>query len=458
MCYRFHPLLLDTLRNLLIPLGSEMATLRVGCAYAVMLRRTIESIRRWQVWTLSTGSSTYIIAVVILAATVVGTATARAHWTPLNIATYLGLLGCGIVAIESTRSVQEAKGGVGRDLQTVWYLAMAITLPPVYAFLAPLPLTVYRARRVRRAFIYRRVFSNATISLAYGVASIVFHKLPSSLAGATPSAGSHVIEWAGLAACCGVLAWAINNGLLLVAIRLADPEARIRNVFGGHEGIVSDTIELSLAVSLALVVAINPLLMALALPSVVLYRRYLMNAQLVAQVRIDPKTGLLNAGTWRHEAEVEVFRALRTGTSLALIVVDIDHFSSVNETAGRAAGDQVLRGIANTVMENLRGAGLVGRVGGEEFAILLPRAGEAEAKRIGERIRDHVSGEPVAIEDGSHAGFVFRLTVSIGIAVLDHSRRALAELIGAADEALSEAKSTGRNRVCMVPGDVVLEN
>src|SRR5581483_12422585 len=97
-----------------------------------------------------------------------------------------------------------------------------------------------------------------------------------------------------------------------------------------------------------------------------------------------------------------------------------------------------------TLTENLRGVGMVGRVGGEEFAILLPQTSEADAKSIGERIRDHISGEPIAIEDGSHAGFVFRLTVSIGIAVLDHSRRALTELIGAADGALSEAKATGR--------------
>jgi diguanylate cyclase (GGDEF)-like protein len=161
---------------------------------------------------------------------------------------------------------------------------------------------------------------------------------------------------------------------------------------------------------------------------------------------------MLNAETWRREAEVEFVRAVRGRSPLALIAVDIDHFSSVNETAGRLAGDQVLRRIAGILTDNLGGTGLAGRTGGEEFTILLPHTGEAQARRIGERIRDHIAGEPIAIEDGSHAGFVFRLTVSIGIAVLDHSRRALAELIGAADVALSEAKATGRNKVCVGPG------
>ncbi len=214
----------------------------------------------------------------------------------------------------------------------------------------------------------------------------------------------------------------------------------------------SDLLELSLAVALTLVVAISPVLMALALPTVVLCRRYLMQAQLLAQARIDAKTGLLNAGTWQREAAAEFYRALRSDAPLALVMVDIDHFSSVNETAGLEAGDRVLQDIARTVTQNLQGSGLVGRFGGKQFAILLPQTGETEARRIAERLRDHIAGEPIAIEDGSHAGFVFRLTVSIGIGILDRSRRALAELIGAADKALTEAKATGRNKVCVVPG------
>jgi diguanylate cyclase (GGDEF)-like protein len=429
-----------------------MIALRPRGSPASVIWTGITSIRKWQVWTLRIQSSVYIVSVVIAAAIVAAIAVARANWTAVDVGTYLALLGCGVVAIEATRTVREPTGGVARDLQTVWYLAIAITLPPVYALLAPIPLTAYRLLRVRRVLMHRRVFSNATISLAYGGASAAFHLIPASFAGATPGSGVHAITWTCLAACCGALAWIINNGLLLGGIVLSDPRARVRDLFGNREAIVSDLIELTLAVSLALVVAINPLLMALALPSIVLYRRHLMQAQLVAQARLDPKTGMLNAETWRREAEVEFVRAVRGRSPLALIAVDIDHFSSVNETAGRLAGDQVLRRIAHILTDNLGGAGLPGRTGGEEFRILLPHTGGAEARRIGERIRDHIAGEPIAIEDGSHAGFVFRLTVSIGIAVLDHSRRALAELIGAADVALSEAKATGRNKVCVGPG------
>ncbi len=324
---------------------------------------------------------------------------------------------------------------------------IAITLPPVFAFAAPIPLTAYRLARDRRAFAYRRVFSNATLILAYGAASVAFHAAPAGIAGPQPGTGLHVLTWTGVAAGCGVLTWLINHGLLVGAIRLADPEARIGDLYGDR--LVSDLIEFSMAVSLALVVAINPVLMVLALPSVLLYRRYLMSAQLVTHARIDAATGVLNAPMWRHEAEAEVLQALRARTPLALVVVEIDHFSSVKETAGREAADQVLRRVAGILTQTVQEAGQAGRLGGEEFAVVLPTASEAQARRLGERIRDHVAGEPVAIEDDSHAGYVFRLTVSIGVALLDQSGKARASLMRDADAALAEAKATGRNRVCV---------
>jgi diguanylate cyclase (GGDEF)-like protein len=423
-----------------------MAALRLPGVMAFGLRGVAARIRAWPVWALREPLRSYLIGITTLAVAIAVPAAVRTTWRPSDVAVFGALLACGLVAIESTKGVMEVHGTVGRDMQTVWYLAIAIALPPACAMLAPFPLAAYRLWRVRRGFMYRRVFSNATISMAYGAASVAFHAAPVRLAGAAPGVGSHVLTWIAVTAGCGALAWVINNGLLLGAIKLADPDARVRDLFGNREAITSDLIELSLAVSLALVVAINSVLMALALPSVLLYRRYMMSAQLVAQARLDPKTGLLNAGTWLGEAEVEFARALRSSDPLAVVIVHIDHLQSVRDTAGHPAGDQVLRAIAGTLTESLRGHDLIGRFGAEEFAMMLPRTGGDEARRIAERLRDHVAGQPVAIDSGSHTGFVFRMTVSIGIAVLDEPWDTLTELVNAAGCALDEAKSAGRDR------------
>jgi len=400
-----------------------MAAIRRPGVVTLPFRHVADSVARWQVWSLGEPLRSFLLTVIVFAAAVAAVAPARTPWHPSDLVIFAALLGCGVITIESSRSVAEAHGTVGRDLQTVWYLTMAVTLPPAYALLGPVPLCAYRLWRVRSGFAYRRVYSNATLSLAYGAASVLFHAVPRSVAGHPPGSGAHVLTWTGVVAGCAVVAWLVNNGFLLAAIKLADRRARVRDLFGNREASTSDLIELTLAVSLSLVVAINPVLMALSLPSIVLYRRYLMHSQLVAQARIDDKTGLLNAGTWRHEGEVEFARAQRTGTPLAIAMIDIDHFKTVNDTVGHPAGDRVLRGIASAVRDDLRGYDLTGRFGGDEIAILFPHTKANEARRISERLRDKIAGDPVVIEDGSHAGYIFRLTVSIGVAAADAPKK-----------------------------------
>jgi diguanylate cyclase (GGDEF)-like protein len=424
-----------------------MAAVRLPGAMTAPLRRVADSVARRQVWSLPEPVRTLVIGVVALAAAVMAAAAARTTWRPGDLAVFAGLLACGVITIESSRAVGEAHGTVSRDLQTVWYLAMAVALPPAYVLAAPVPLCAYRMWRVRSGFAYRRVYSNATISLGYGAASVVFHAVPRPVAGLAPGSGTHVLTWTGVVAGCGLIAWLINNALLLAAIKLSDRGVRVRDLYGNRETSTSDVIEFTLAVSLSLVVAINPVLMALSLPSIALYRRYLMHAQLVAQARIDAKTGLLNAGTWQHEAEVEFARAQRTGTALAVAMVDVDHFATVNDAVGHQAGDRVLRGIAGSLASDLRSYDLTGRYGGDEFAILFPHTGAGEARRISERLRDKIAGDPVVIEDGSHAGYIFRLTVSIGVAATDTPAGQVSNLVATAEAALRQAKAAGRNRV-----------
>src|ERR1700689_908868 len=429
-----------------------MGLLRLPGALATSVRHAVQDVRRWKVWSVKEPLRAYLVAAPVVVGLAVALTAANTHWDGRQALIFLALVGCGGTAIEATRKVKEPQGAAVRDLQSIWYLAIAIVLVPVYAFAAPMLLTLYKVIRTRPIVLYRRIFSNATISLAYGCASLVFHAIPDSVAGVHPGTQNHALTWTASVVACAVLGWIINHGLLVVAMKLDDPEARVREIVGSRESITSDLIELSLAVSLALVVAINPVLMALALPSVLLYRRYVLTAQLVGQARIDAKTGLLNAGTWRQEADVEVTRALRTRASLVLVIVHVDHLESVQDTAGGPGAGEVARAMAGPLTDNLRGYDLIGRFGGEEFAVLLPHTDTSEARRITERLRDNIAGQPIAIEDGARSGFIFRLTVSIGIAGLDQSRRGLADLIGAAGTAVTEAKTLGRNRVCVTPG------
>jgi len=428
-----------------------MAASHLPGALAGGCRRTMSRVRAWQVWSLAEPLRSYVLLVIVLAVAAIPLAIARSPWHPGQLMVFLGLLACAVVAIESTRTVKEIHGALVRDLLPVFYLAIAVILPPAYAAVAPVVLLIYRLRRVPGLVLYRRVFSNATISLAYSSVSFIFRALP-GLSRHPLGIGLHALAWSGVVAGCGALAWAINAGLVVIAIKLADPRARLRELMGNREALTSDFIELSLATSLALIVAIDPVLMALALPSIVLYRRYLMNAQLVALARIDAQTGLLNANTFCREAEVEFFQATRSHAPLALAMVNIDDFNSMKETVGNnLVIDQLRREIADMLKGQLRDHDLIGRFSGEEFAILLPQTGWDEAKRISERMRDHVAAEPIAIESGAQEGFVFRLTVSIGVAVLNESRRALSELIGAADTALGQARSSGWNKVYVLP-------
>ena len=311
-----------------------MAVLRQAAHACRRLLAKAAQLTGWPVWSLPEVLRTYVVGIIALAMLLGSVAVSCLSWRLPQFLTFVGLLACGVVVIEATRRQREIHGGFNRDLQSVWYLAMAITLPPGYVMLAPIPMTLYRLWRMPSGVLYRRVFSNATLSLAYGAASVAFRLIPRAVAGAAPGRDVHVLVWTAAVTGCAVVGWVVNHGLLLIAVKMSDQTTRIRDLFGTRDTVTADLLEMSLAVSLTLVVAINPVLMALALPSVVLCRHYLMRSQQVAHVRIDASTGLLNPRSWHREAEHEFFRALRTSTPLAVAMVDIDDFRSVQETAG----------------------------------------------------------------------------------------------------------------------------
>lgn len=401
-------------------------------------------ITQWPVWTLPGPLRAYVIALPAAGAGVLALSAAVAPWRLSQLGIFLPLLACGVLAIEATRNVAEPHGTVVRDMQAVWFLAIAVLLPPVYTLLAPIPLTCYKLARARGMVVHRRVFSTAAIGLGYGCASDAFHRVPATIAGTAPGTGSHAVTWAAAVILAGGLGWAIDVGLVVTAIRLSDPSARLREMMFSRESMSSDLVELGFGALTAVVASLEPVLLICAVPSVLLQRRFLMHAQLVNDARTDAKTGLLNAATWQREAAVELSRAVRTRTPLALALLDLDHFKIINDTFGHLAGDRVLREVADTLKQHMRHYDLIGRFGGEEFTILLPNTTALQAQYIAERLRTRIASLPITDDDGVLGT---HLTASIGIATLVDSHRDLNDLIAAADNAVYKAKQDGRNKV-----------
>jgi len=165
--------------------------------------------------------------------------------------------------------------------------------------------------------------------------------------------------------------------------------------------------------------------------------------------RIDPLTGARNRRAFTEAAEIELQRALRYGTPLSLIMIDLDHFKSINDTYGHATGDAVLASFARSVAQEVREVDVVGRYGGEEFVVLLPNTEVTEALRVAERMRLAVAGTELQVQ-----GQVLRYTASFGVAALDARELNLGPFIARADAALYQAKRAGRNRVELAPAPV----
>ena len=160
----------------------------------------------------------------------------------------------------------------------------------------------------------------------------------------------------------------------------------------------------------------------------------------------DALTGLANRRQFEAAIAREVDRVARIGEPALLLVADIDHFKKVNDTYGHAAGDVVIQSVAHCLQDCVRPMDLVARLGGEEFAIILPNCPPAFGQTVAERIRQKVEQRDVAIVGGQH----LRVTVSIGGAFAPQWVRSLATLWSErADQQLYRAKAEGRNRTCL---------
>jgi diguanylate cyclase (GGDEF)-like protein len=407
-------------------------------------------VRGWAWWQLPWVLRCYVGVVPLAAAVLTCVAAARTTWSAADAWKFALLLGCSLISVAATPRVVYRHGGITRDFITVWVLPIAILLPPFYAMVTPIPIYVLTQFWVARGVAYRRVFTVGAIALAFGGVSLLFRAFPASFAGPSIGTGLHALTWAVAVAICEQVGRRGNQLLIAVGIKLTDPSVKFAEQELNREALVADFAEFDLSILITIVVAVSAVLAIFAVPTVLLVRRFMMHGQLLAQSRIDTKTGLLNASTWEREATAEIARAVRTGAPLALALVDIDHFKSVNDTHGHLVGDKALRAVTDALRSQLRAYDLAGRFGGEEFAILLPHAREADALNVAERLRVHIAGLSIPIRDNDESGPYVKVTISAGVAALDSASRELNDMLAAADAALYHAKETGRNKIHVV--------
>lgn len=165
--------------------------------------------------------------------------------------------------------------------------------------------------------------------------------------------------------------------------------------------------------------------------------------KLEEQAQRDQLTGLANRRHFMHVAGVEFARAHRYKSPLSLLALDADHFKNINDTYGHQAGDIVLQKFSQIFHEVLREVDIIGRIGGEEFSVLLPETELLSAVAVAERLLDAIVSSKVVLSNG----ITIRYTASIGVATLSATTDTLSELLNEADRALYQAKNSGRSRV-----------
>jgi len=180
-----------------------------------------------------------------------------------------------------------------------------------------------------------------------------------------------------------------------------------------------------------------------------------MEAELFRQASTDALTGISNRRHFQNLSEQEVRRARRFSRDLTAMMIDIDLFKPINDTFGHAAGDTIIQGVVKRALESLRQSDSIGRIGGEEFAVVLPETSLSAAFDVAERLRAHIQEKPII------AGHIaVSCTVSIGVAQLSSQDSGIEELLQRADTALYAAKKGGRNRVekAVAPEDKKIES
>jgi diguanylate cyclase (GGDEF)-like protein len=407
------------------------------------------TVRGWRLWSLPRGA--VVCLLLVEAAAVASTAVFGSRY-PIS-GHQLGYFGAtvamGLVFAEATRGVERMRRWFSNtphvNMSSVWTLSAALLTTPLLAAATAAILYAHlwlrSWYRVSGVQAFRVVFNVSVVVLSCHAAAAVAVAAPGSALLPTRFVGALFVVLI-------IITYsAVNSTLAGLALSLLHDQRSLRSLLGSWRENSLEYATLCVGVIVAALLMWRPWLVVLVLlPLYVLHRSVLIR-QLEDAITTDEKTGLLNATTWRGLATSAFDRARRHGTTLGLLMADLDHFAQVNEEFGYLVGDEALRAVAEAMRQEIQSYDLCGRFNGEEFVILLPGSQLADAigvaDRICQRIRDLHAGRP-AVDSGA-AGM--RLSVSIGAASYPDAGQRLEEVLVAADNALFAAKDAGRDQV-----------
>jgi diguanylate cyclase (GGDEF)-like protein len=413
--------------------------------------------RRWAAWSVWQLPLPAKVVVLTGVAGYLG-ALAAAVWellagAPLHAPAYHQLAVAGTFAFAAVASAEISmrfawprarQDRVSRDLMAVWLLPIALLLPPAYVMVTVIVLRGYLYARVWRAQLLKNVYTAAALGLAYGGASLV-HRIVLHATMDTNVTASQ-FTGGGIAAVSLILAvatyWTVNALLIAAVVVMTAGADALRSFLKDREGLVVDIVAACLGTLAAVLWATEPMLAVLLLPPVLLLEHQLFSG-LRQAVRTDLLTDVANPQYWREVAGREVERAAASNDHLAILMIDVDHFKSVNDRYGHLAGDEVLAAVARTIAQALRPRDLVGRVGGEEFGAVLSGLNLLDAEGAADRMRSQVRDIRVRADGGEW----ITVTVSVGVSELSVTGGDLYRLLDAADTALYVAKAAGRDCV-----------
>lgn len=410
---------------------------------------------RWLLWSLQKPVLVYILLVELAA--LVATLGSLSLTDPTTRDWFwFGLLTlAAVVHLEAARGLERvrevtAEGSPHTHLQSVWFFAALLLLPPPLIVGVLLVSYLHSWLRVynRRAIAHRKVFSSATVVLACGGAYAV---LTAFYPDRTEPFAMTLSGPAGLLAvvAAGLVYRLVNYSLVVGVILATNPDRPARKALGTGSDQLMIAGAIGLGTATAVVMTTQPWWTPVLIVTVLALHTGLLLPQFRDASRTDAKTGLFEPTFWADLTNDELDRARRLNGTLGVLLIDLDHFKRVNDGYGHLAGDMVLRAVADAIKHSVRGHDMVGRYGGEEFAVVLPGLKADGVHATAERVRAAIAGLAVTVPDLDGDMRVVRgLTASVGAAVYPDHGVERTSLLLAADAALYDAKTAGRDRTC----------